>query len=258
MAKPDRQNAPSNATLTKSIDACIANGERLLDDTMMLEFEKPPASRLVLSMLAQEEFAKAFLLFLVRENVMGWSPYLLRAMNDHVCKQLIGTVIEYVSPRYDETYEQMVARIREEVARGDHHLPLPVADAISILRHEKIGRWEASSWDWAEPPDYDRTAMRVAKGSRDRIKQDALYVRLGRDGRVASTPFHVTGSLSDEEYERAGNYRFFVKSLLNEGGHSSYEYKKILVFIAVLFARNECERGLSGGAGPTKSDPRGA
>ena len=233
MAKVDRQTPPNHSALTSSIEACVANAERLLDDTMMLEFQKPLASRLVLSMLAQEEFAKAFLLFLVREQVIAWSPYLLRAMNDHACKQLIGTVIEYLSPRWDESYEEMVQRIRKEVAQGSN-LPLLVADAISILRHEKIGRWESRSWEWADPPNYDGTALRIAEGSRDRIKQDALYVRLGRDGRVASTPFTITQSSSDEEYERAKNYRYFVTSLLKDGGYSSFEYKKVLEFVTVL------------------------
>jgi AbiV family abortive infection protein len=238
MAKPDRQSAPSHATLTKSIEACIANGDRILDDSLQLEFQEPPASRLVLAMLAQEEFAKAFLLFLVRESVISWSAYLLRAMNDHACKHLVGTVIEYVCPRWDESYEQTMERIKEEVALGDN-LPLRVADAISILRHEKIGRWESRSWEWAEPPDYDVGALRVAEGSRDRIKQDALYVRLARDGRIASIPLLVSKSSSDNEYELARNYRTFVTSLLKEGGNSSSQYAKIREFITVLFARHD-------------------
>jgi AbiV family abortive infection protein len=113
MAKPDREPIPSPAMLTKSVAACIANGERLLDDSSMLEFQEPPATRLVLSMLAQEEFAKAFLIFVVRENVIAWSPYLLRAMNDHARKQLIGTVIEYICPRWDESYEAALERIQQ-------------------------------------------------------------------------------------------------------------------------------------------------
>jgi len=236
MAKVDAPVMPTAKTLTSSIEACIANGERLIDDAMWLECQEPPASKLVLAILAQEEYAKAFLLFLVRENVVRWSPYLLRAMNDHACKHLVGTVIEYIRPIEDESEEDMVRRIHEEVMCG-LGIPLTVADAISILRHEKIGRWESSNWDWAEPPDYDATALRIAEGKRDRFKQDALYVRIGRDGRAVSTPMSANPMASDEEFERAWSYRHLLSTLLREGGHSSSRYQKALEFIRKLFAR---------------------
>ena len=40
---------------------CLANGERLLEETNYLDYGKPPASRFFLTMIAQEEFAKAFI-----------------------------------------------------------------------------------------------------------------------------------------------------------------------------------------------------
>ena len=48
--------------ITNSITSCIANGERLIADAYQVEFEKPPATKLILSLIAQEEFAKAFLM----------------------------------------------------------------------------------------------------------------------------------------------------------------------------------------------------
>jgi len=41
---------------------------------------------------------------------------------------------------------------------------------------------------WAEDPEYDADALAVAEGELDRLKQDALYVRLARDGGAASIP----------------------------------------------------------------------
>src|ERR1041384_6973393 len=89
---------PALSSLDASIRSCVENGKRLLDDAMWLEHQNPPATKLVLSVIAQEEFAKAFLLVLVRQNVIPWSPQLLRAMNDHACKQLVGVILDYIDP----------------------------------------------------------------------------------------------------------------------------------------------------------------
>lgn len=79
--------APKKETLTASIAACKRNGERLLEDAQQLEFQEPPSTKMVLSMLAQEEFAKAFFLYLTREDIIPWCRELLRAMHDHSCKR---------------------------------------------------------------------------------------------------------------------------------------------------------------------------
>lgn len=183
---------PGKAVLTASIVACIDNGERILDDAMQVEFQEPPCTKLMLSMIAQEEFAKAFVLLLVREDVVPWSPQLLRAMSDHACKQLVGVIIEYVDPEW-ETIEELERIIRVDVDLGDR-LPPKVASAINVLRHEKIRRWESNSWVWAEEPEYERSILRIAEGKRDRIRQDALYVRLGGDGSVTAGPAVLAGA----------------------------------------------------------------
>jgi hypothetical protein len=54
---------PCPDALLRTIHACIENGERLLEETFDLEFRKPPSSRYFLVMIAQEEFAKAFILY---------------------------------------------------------------------------------------------------------------------------------------------------------------------------------------------------
>ena len=54
---------------TEAISACVANGDRILYDAECLEdYERFPSVR-VLGILAQEEFAKAYLLKLVDEGV---------------------------------------------------------------------------------------------------------------------------------------------------------------------------------------------
>ena len=177
---------PGKAVLTASIVACIDNGERFLNDAMQVEFQELPCTKLMLSMIAQEEFAKAFVLLLVREDVVPWSPQLRRAMSDHACKQPVGVIIEYVDPEW-ETIEELERIIRVDVELGDR-LPPKVASAINVMRHEKIRRRESNSWVWAEEPEYEGSILRIAEGKRDRIKQDVLYVRLGGDGSVTAGP----------------------------------------------------------------------
>ena len=96
-----------------------------------------------------------------------------RASRDHACKHLLGLVMDYLNPEFEE----IMARFKDLATSPEAFdgFPGPVADALNILRHEKIGRWESQNWVWAEPPTYDCTAKHVAEGEYDRQKQDALY-----------------------------------------------------------------------------------
>ena len=67
MVKEETINTEKGIQL--SIETCIENGERLLLDAQMLEFSKPPSTTIALIMIAQEEFAKAFLLTLVFKGI---------------------------------------------------------------------------------------------------------------------------------------------------------------------------------------------
>lgn len=234
MAKASAKLAePKNAVLTRSIEACILNGDRILGDAMWVEFQEPPCTKLMLSMIAQEEFAKSFLLFLVRERVLPWTPSLLRAMNDHACKQLVGIIIEYLHPDW-ETIDDL-RRIIEADYKLGNRLPPNVASAINILRHEKMRRWESNNWHWLDDLEYERTARQIGDGKKDRIKQDALYVRLGRDGSVARRPTEVCTALVEAEYERAGLYRSFITTLLEDGNKNSFAYEKVIATLEALF-----------------------
>ena len=61
-------NKLAKVSLIEVIDASLDNGERLLDDArLLLDSEKAPTAY-ALCILAQEEFAKAFFLYLVDVN----------------------------------------------------------------------------------------------------------------------------------------------------------------------------------------------
>jgi AbiV family abortive infection protein len=248
----------------KAAEACLANGDRLLYDADWVLYEEHrAATSLTLAMIAQEEFAKAFLLLLVDRGVICWNSFLHRATRDHVCKQLVGLVLSYLAPDWDEErkrdkewlaelnehrrlmddYEvssdkderaRIWKRIQEISGKWDS-LPPAVADAIFILRHEKIGRWASSNWCWADEPEYDPLAKGLAEGKQDRKKQDALYVRLGSDGQVAVTPSQVKHDDAKAPIENANRMRFFVEYMA-KGNAGGVEYDKIELAFKTVFA----------------------
>ena len=183
---------------TDAISACVANGERILYDAGYLEEYGRFPSAVVLGILAQEEFAKAYLLRLVDEGAIPLCNEVLRACRDHCCKHLIALImIHLFTP-----IEDMVSR--EKSLRGagiDAGLPAHVADALNIFCHEKLRKWHSKNWVWVENPSYDQKAENIGSGSLDRVKQNALYVGIGANG-VSSTP-HCTAAEAREAIETA-------------------------------------------------------
>lgn len=170
--------------LLRAIQACSENGERLLKEA---DWPLLSPSRFYLAMIAQEEFAKAFMLYLVKEQTIPFNRYIVRAMKDHICKQLVGIIMDYVIMHWDDI-EELKAMIEEDWP--DDAFPAEVASAMNLLRFEKISTWECESsnsgWFWDEDPIEDPSALRVFEGKRDLRKQDALYVRIGSTGRFAA------------------------------------------------------------------------
>jgi len=216
-----------------SAKQCCENSRRLLDEAELLEFEKILSTRYYLSMIAQEESAKAFLLYLVGVNVLPWTPFILRATRDHQCKQLVGIILDYISPDIEEFLRRLDTW---KPGENPPALPANVADAINLLRHEKIKRWESKNWWWAEDPDYDKAALRVANGMRDKEKQRALYVELRQNGEIISTPEQVTEKQSNDEYERACRVETCVRNLVELRTHFAWDYERVEDCFRVLFS----------------------
>lgn len=216
----------------KSARVCLVNAERLLNEAEWLENETPPATKAFLSMTAQEECSKGFLLYLVSTEAIPWSPLLLRAARDHTCKQLIGVVIDFLEPEDDEFFR----RLKEH---DFSTLPKRVLDAITILRYEKIGRWHSKNWVWGEDRRYDRAALSVAEGTLDRIKQQTLYVEIARDGTVARSPTTVTEQQAEIQYEKGNRFQDFLRGLLEaEDSHTPFRYEEVATVFKDLFSRH--------------------
>jgi AbiV family abortive infection protein len=249
----------------EAAELCVSNGERLLDDADFVNSpEHLSGTPFALATIAQEEFAKAFLLFLASRGAIEWNSLVYRAARDHTCKQLLGLILNHLSPDWDEEIkrsdewlaeneerkglldayrrssdkneqERIWARI-EEISNKHMSLPQSVTDAIFILRYEKIGRWESSTWFWQEEPEYDPLAKGLADGKLDREKQDALYVRLGREGHATKTPAQVKYEDAKAAMEIASRMRYFMNYLLGLSGVPGLEFEKIESAFKAAFA----------------------
>jgi AbiV family abortive infection protein len=222
--------------LDTAIRASIANAARLHEEAGDLEFRRPCATRFFLLIIAQEEAAKAFLLYLIKNGVAPLSAPVRRAINDHACKHLVGMLIDYMIMRW-ETIEELNELIERDFDLGNN-LPDDVGSALEILCYEKIGRWEANNWDWAEDPAYHPNALGLAEGKRDRRKQDALYVRIGSDGQVASTPAVIMETEVSQEFERTREYIAFASALVareERHGFDQDRFNKVITAFRTVF-----------------------
>src|SRR5580704_6718797 len=87
---------PKAEALSKSISASVTNGKKLLEDAKLLfDWGRFPTA-FALSVLAQEEFAKAFLLQLVSDEALPWLPQVRTSLARHQCKHLLAIVMEWL------------------------------------------------------------------------------------------------------------------------------------------------------------------
>ena len=221
-----------NRQWSKAIEACARNAERLRDGVEFLRYDEQRATAFALAVLSQEEYAKAFLLQLVDREIVPWTPEVARALRDHRCKHLVVLIMDWLSPGLDEWLERMDLKLIGTVPQIPHH----VADAINILRHEKIRRWESRNWVWDEDPEYDRYAQRVAEGAIDDEKQDALYVRLGKTGEVVCEPIGMTTEALDDAIEKADRLKDLVRSCMTPSEVSTPWFKHFADVMRAVFA----------------------
>lgn len=195
--------------LLKSIRVCIANCDRLLDETYDLEFRKPPPTRMYLSMIAQEEAAKAFILYLVKEDIMPFTSANRRTIKDHTSKQLVGVLMDCMVMHWDD-----IAELHADLDCDDD-LPGVARSAVELLCYEKVRRWMGHDWIWSEEPGYDKLVQKLADGHADRRKQSAIYVNIGSTGQVSSTPNLITETETIVELDKASRYSGFVERLVD-------------------------------------------
>lgn len=206
----------------KTVRTCIKNGDRLLEDAKYLFDFESYASAYVLAKLAQEEFAKSFLLKLVEARSLKWTKEVRRSLNHHISKQLMGIILEYLNPNIDE-FLKMVK---------DNSLlkrPAKVSDAMNIYVHEILGRWESQNWSWAEDPEYDKEAKSIYKGKEDRLKQNSIYIKIAKDGQVINSPTEFKQENAEKEIEKAERYGQLVNTK-----NEDIRYKEVVKIFKAL------------------------
>jgi AbiV family abortive infection protein len=224
----------------EAASGCIENGKRLLEDADFIEVGDRSSTAFALAVVAQEEFAKAFLFHLIGTKSLPANPLVLRIAKDHSCKQLLGLVMDYVNPDTDD-FAATLKLVFDDRAAG--RLRRDVADALNILRHEKVGRWKSKTWFWNEDPLYDPSAKSVADGSIDREKQDSLYVRVGSDGRIVSTPACVQPKAARDAIGRAHRFGQLMSDVLAADPGALVDYDRIKDVFEHLFADLDAANG---------------
>jgi AbiV family abortive infection protein len=219
---------PRKEDVQASIDECLANASRLMDDALQLEFQERGGARLAICMLAQEEYAKAFLPYMVREELVPWDSDLLRVIRNHTCKHLVAIVMEYIDPEWT-TLDELEAIINAEYDL-EGRFPPRVSSALNILYHEKIRRG-----DFFNDNGYEPDVVGVAFGERDKVKQEAVYINLDKSCRVKSSPMQITREAAQVEYETAGRYASIVARLIAPDAYEGIQLKKLKEATKIVF-----------------------
>jgi AbiV family abortive infection protein len=247
---------PTPETLAKSISATTDNGKQLLEDARLLFGWDRFSTALALAVLAQEEFAKAFLLQLVADGALPWLPEVQRSMARHQCKHLLGIVMEWLPPwdavdlmeqhkRQTARHEQKMAwlqrsldRYKQGILSPDLNDPEPVdpeisfppdvATALNIYRHEEIERIR-SGYPWKDADWAAGRARKVADGLLDRQKQSAFYVDITKTGEVGPHPGLISRDLAAAAIDRA-------QSFADGPAMVSEEYGALKEVLAAIFA----------------------
>ena len=190
-----QQGTQPSVNLVPAIKAVLANADRLSEEAKDLGEYGRTQTAFFLSVIAREEFAKAFLLILAQEERLPWTTRFQNALRNHRCKQLVSHIlcelsaIDLFEP---DNLAKWPRRVRE--------LPRPVIDAFHILVHEHLGELEREDW-WYKDEDapIDPTVHEIGAGGIERRKQDLLYVRIGCNGVPRNDPVKP---LAQSEWER--------------------------------------------------------
>jgi len=211
-----------------AIKECVENGEKLLEEAHILfDWERYGRAR-ALTILAAEEFAKAFVLHLVWEGVIPLTQAVRRSLRDHSSKHLMAIVMSWIPDDVDMMVSMGVEQWLKREFNRDLRVPPWVADAINLWRHQKLSRtWEP---DWA----YEKRSVHVADGELDRQKQNGLFVNLGSDCSVVSTPGQITRKDAEMERARVDSLRSHA-ARLGSYSLSSCEYTWLCDMLRLLF-----------------------
>jgi len=181
--------------IANAIRICLQNADRLLHDCQYINEDYSLIK--YLSIIAQEEIAKAFIIFMIKENVLTWAEAKI-ILRDHKSKQLLALIIDYLEPVLDEWRKRYsLANIGKTP-----NLPSDIVDAVNVIAKEKIKRIKRDDWIY-DDKEIDSNVERLADGIFDIEKQNSLYVNINEDFTVLNDPRKTTEQSANVELKRA-------------------------------------------------------
>lgn len=158
---------PASDDLIASAQVCLDNASATLDDARFLLSGERFNRAFALAVLAQEEFAKCFMLCTCTLQPR-WDVAIWKALRQHERKQALVEVMErYIN--WFARHNAFALRLNESA--------LIQAPISYTPQPEEFAAWHSEV----------RKSV-IDKGSIDRAKQDAFYVAIGKNGKVSSTP----------------------------------------------------------------------
>jgi AbiV family abortive infection protein len=171
----------------------------MLDDAKMLVSNQRFCRGYAVAILAQEEFAKAFILCSCALQPR-WDAEVWKALRDHAPKQAVLEVME----RYANWFTQRNSFALRHNATALIPMPVPRMPPAA----------ELASWL------SEVKASVIKQRTIDKSKQEALYVGIGRDGKVSSTP-SCTGDQASAQLQKAATFQLLTDQQLNVAvGHA--------------------------------------
>jgi hypothetical protein len=147
----------------------------------------------------------------------------------------MATIMAYLN----STWESYLTTQKLEIYP---QFPPHIADAINIIRHEKVPKKDAGTWLWDDETPCDRQARRIADGKLDKQKQNALYVDIAGTGQVSSTPLRIEANEATVEFEKTKQLgKILYRSDKDIAPLKTVEYRKVFDTFRVLFGLTSVE-----------------
>jgi AbiV family abortive infection protein len=227
--------------LSQSVEACVSNGKKLIEDASLLFDSGRFSTALALALLAQEELSKAFILQLVVDGAVPWIQAVRQSISRHQCKHLLAIVMDWL-PNFDDWLDNFEQRKLVRPTTGEEfRFPSDVATALNIYRHEEIERIRSGD-PWKDDDWATGNARKIADGSLDRKKQAALYVHITKNGGIGLHPGLITSEEAKGAIQRA-------KRLSDLPLTWSPEYERLKNAMIAVFANLSQKQPLHGNSG---------
>jgi len=176
--------------LKKGSQACYKNGNDLLFDASILFDRERYARATSLAILAEEEFSKAMILQLSSNNGR-WDKDLYEALRKHEKKQAVSGALIEVMDAFANHYSRSKFLFIPLIFDFEQHAQKAAAKV-------KI--------------------QYVDKKNRDKRKQDAQFVAIGRTGIACRIPTSFTRKDAAAENDRAVRFRAYLDALYQKLG----------------------------------------